>query len=175
MSVLDLLLLCSSHDCVPVFWSEKCLFELVSWAKCKHWILIICFYFKSLYFRFLSLLIRFRHTLLLHTGLRMLLMNSVHCWQDAHTCLYWRWSAENIWRLWNTWAESLCEWASEEFTSCRLLLLWLEQSSLLCSVMTGETQRETVWANAILITRCTCTKYLVFVSDAHNDLKCRQV
>lgn len=109
---------------------------------------------------------------------KMLLMNSVNYWQDAHTCLYWycavyealKASDDSETREQTVWVSFRgIHFLPAFFFYCG----WNKVVVMQCH--DGRQTKGTIWANAILMTWCTRTKCLVFVSDAQNNLKCEHV
>lgn len=148
-----------------LIWSEKCLFELVSWAMYKHWILIVISNVISLYVPFfLSLLMRFNHTLLLYCGSR--------CCKWTQQTVGW------MHILACTGTEALKTSDDCEKHVSRKSVSELQRNSLPASFFycgwnkavvmqchDGRDTKGTVWANAIPIIWCTHTNNLVFVRE----------
>lgn len=126
----------SSHDHMPVSFDLKSAFySLCLEPRVNTVIPIIYFYVRSLYVRFYPCWSD-SNTPYYSTMTQMWIgscwMNSVSCWLDAHTCLYWYCAVYEALKTSDdseTREQKVREWASEEFTSCQLLLLWSEQSS----------------------------------------------
>lgn len=140
----------------------------MSWVIYKHWIPIIYFCSRLLYVRF------YPHWSPLITLLLCYDSTMWTRWLNAYTYLCSNCAVYEVLKTSDdseTRGQKVCECASEEFTSCQLLLLWLEQSRYVVSWWERD-------KGNYLGERKTCniahTYKLptVFVSDAQNNLKC---
>ncbi len=153
----------------------------MSWATCKHCYSNHLFLRNITICQILSLTIWFKNTLLLYynSDVDRMLLNELSkllagCAYLPVLVLCCLWSAEDcLMTLKYVSRRSVSELQRNSLPAS--FFYCGRNKVVVMQCHDGEETKGTIWANAIPITWCTHTNYIVFVSDAQNNLKCKQV